>query len=124
MEIPVLIVDDSSLLRTILSKLLPSDKGIQITVASNGRDAIRLINENRYRFIFLDLHMPEMDGFEVLEKLQLEDNEQTIIAASADFQPGAVEKAFNMGVKGFIKKPFDKQEIDTLLHTLGLLNPE
>lgn len=121
MSIPILIVDDSSLLRTILSKLLPDDKRIEITQASNGHDAIEKILNNRYKVIFLDLHMPEMDGYEVLEKLQSEDNDQTIIAASADFQPGAVERAFNMGVKGFIKKPFEKEEIDAIFEQLKIL---
>jgi CheY-like chemotaxis protein len=121
MSIPILIVDDSSLLRTILSRLLPDDKGIEITQACNGEDAIEKILNNHYRLIFLDLHMPEMDGYQVLEQLQAADNDQTIIAASADFQPGAIERAFNMGVKGFIKKPFEKEEIDAILHKNGII---
>mgnify|MGYP001545458913 CR=1 FL=1 len=121
MSIPVLVVDDSSLLRTILIRLLPEDKGLEITQANSGDEMLELLKANEYQVIFLDLHMPGTDGFQVLETLQGADKDYNIIAASADFQPGAQERALNLGAKGFVKKPFDKAEIDETLSKLNIL---
>lgn len=121
MSISVLVVDDSSLLRTILIRLLPEEHEFDITQASSGDEMLELIKGNEYQIIFLDLHMPGTDGFQVLETLKGCDKEYNIIAASADFQPGAQERALGLGAKGFVKKPFDKSEINLILKDLDLL---
>ncbi len=69
--ITTLIVDDEPLAREYISRLLKTDSEIQIIgEAGNGRDAVHFINEKEPDLIFLDVQMPEMDGFAVLKTLE------------------------------------------------------
>ena len=71
--------------------------------------------------MFLDLTMPEMDGYEVLETLRKEDLNCLVIVVSADIQPRAQERVLGLGAIAFIKKPVDAQKVETVLRQYGIL---
>ena len=105
----ILIVDDSEMNRFILSEIL--GEKYEILEAANGTEAISIM-KNRSRelsLILLDIIMPGVDGFEVLNVMNknhwLED--MPVIMISSESAPAYVAKAFDLGVSDFISRPFD-----------------
>ncbi|RJP33648.1 MAG: response regulator [Candidatus Omnitrophota bacterium] len=117
MVLSVLIVDDSKLARALLKKALSGIDTIQleITEASDGEDALRQCRENRPDLLFLDLTMPVINGYEVLQALQNEKIDVPVFVVSADIQPKAQERVFELGAKAFIRKNIDTSQIEQIL---------
>jgi CheY-like chemotaxis protein len=121
MTIPVLIVDDSALSRKLVIKALPQEWDVEITQAINGKEALTAYRAGKGHVMFLDLTMPEMDGFQVLETLKAEGANAFVIVISADIQPQAQERARQLGAVAFIKKPLQGNEIRMILTQYGML---
>ena len=102
------IVDDVELNREILSEMLAGE--FDILQAENGREALDAVEQNadRVAVLLLDLMMPVMDGYQVLEELirsgRIQKFPVLIISGETDF--AAEEKCLSMGVTDFVKKPF------------------
>ncbi len=114
----ILIVDDQETNISLLEQLL-ADAGY--TCVSSTKDSsmvCALHRENRYDLILLDLQMPGMDGFQVMEglKANLDDNYLPVIVFTA--QPGHKLKALQAGAKDFISKPFDLVEARTRIRNM------
>jgi two-component system, chemotaxis family, chemotaxis protein CheY len=120
MSTPVLVVDDSAMARKMLIKALPSSWDIEITQAANGVEAVEAYRNGKAEVMFLDLQMPEMDGYQVLEQVRKEDFNTFIIVVSADVQPLAQERVKEMGAMAFIKKPVNPDEIEAVLKRFGI----
>lgn len=121
MTTPVLVVDDSSMSRKLVIKALPPDWDVEITQASNGQEAIEQYRKGKAHIIFLDLTMPVMDGYQVLESLKREGLNAFIIVISADVQPKAQERVRELGAIAFLKKPVKTEEIKRVLQEYGVL---
>lgn len=121
MSVSVLVVDDSPMARKMLIRALPADWDISITQASNGVEALSYYRQGGVDVIFLDLTMPEMDGYQVLEALRREDLNCLVIVVSADIQEAAQARVRAMGAIAFIKKPVDPVHIKRVLKEYGLL---
>ena len=104
----VLVVDDLEDNRNVLSRHLLR-MGCQVSMASNGREALESINKDDYEIVLLDIMMPEVDGFEVIEKLRTnqESKQPSIIAISARHDTDAITRALNMGANDYVTKPYD-----------------
>ena len=120
MPVSVLVVDDSPIARKMLIKALPPDWDIEITQASNGIEALAAYRAGHVDVMFLDLTMPDMDGYQVLETLRKEDLNCLVIVVSADIQEKAQERVMGLGAIAFIKKPVDAQKIEAVLHEYGI----
>ena len=107
----VLVVDDEAVSRQMLEKIL-SEK-YEVDLAENGRQALNVILENKdtLSLILLDLIMPEMDGYELLEIIQHDDNLRHIPVIVLTAEKSAEVKSLNMGAADFIHKPFDAPEV-------------
>jgi CheY-like chemotaxis protein len=92
MTVSVLIVDDSPIARKMLRKALPADWDISIQEAGDGVQAIDIYRQGGVELMFLDLTMPNIDGYGVLEVLQAEGLNCIVIVVSADVQPQARER--------------------------------
>lgn len=107
----ILIVDDVPMNREILADILGAEQ-YDILEAGNGKEAIRYIQENKDELvvILLDLVMPEMDGFGVLEWLQKTKNADRIpiLIITGDSSPESEQRCFDFGVNDFIHKPFER----------------
>lgn len=121
MTTPVLVVDDSSMSRKLVIKSLPANWNVEVHQASNGQEALALYRQGKAHIIFLDLTMPVMDGFEVLETLKREGLNAFVIVISADVQPKAQERAKQLGAMAFLKKPVKTEEISQVLREHGIL---
>ncbi|CAD6546144.1 putative transcriptional regulatory protein NarL [Paraburkholderia kirstenboschensis] len=120
MPLPVLVVDDSTLARKLLIRSLPEGWDIEITQASDGAAALDLYRAGKAAVMFLDLTMPVMNGFQVLEAVQHEGLDTFVIVVSADVQSGAVERAKALGAIGFVSKPVSPEAIRPILAEYGL----
>lgn len=121
MPTPILVVDDSPMARKMLIKALPPSWDIEITQASNGIEAMEAYRAGKADVMFLDLTMPEMDGYQVLEALQKEDLNSFVIVVTADIQPVAQERVLKMGAIAFVKKPVTAEVMDSVLKQYGVL---
>jgi adenylate cyclase len=104
----VLVVDDTEMNRDMLCALLAAD-GHESAVAENGRVALEKIQKNSYDLILLDVMMPEMDGYQVLERLKSKPNLRDIpvIVLSALDEIGSVVRCIELGAEDYLPKPFD-----------------
>jgi len=120
MGIPLLICDDSNMARKQVARSLPTDWDVDVTFATNGVEGLQAIKEGKGEITFLDLTMPEMDGYGVLEHVFSEGLNAIIIVISGDIQPEAHERVKKMGALEFIKKPINKEKLADVLNAYGL----
>jgi two-component system chemotaxis response regulator CheY len=121
MAIPLLICDDSNMARRQLVKALPEGWDVSISYASNGLEALAAIRQGKGEMVFLDLTMPELDGFGVLKTIREEDLKSLVIVISGDIQPLARDRVMQLGAIDFIKKPVSQEKLRQTLETFGLL---
>ncbi|QIR15709.1 response regulator [Shewanella aestuarii] len=121
MTIPVLICDDSALARKQMARTLPKDWDIEVTFATNGAEGLDAIRAGKGEIVFLDLNMPVMDGYEVLQTVQQQDLPALIIVVSGDIQIKAHERVKALGALDFIQKPVSADAISHILQEYGIL---
>ncbi|EMR34162.1 response regulator [Vibrio harveyi] len=118
MSFPVLICDDSALARKQMARSLPATLNADVTFAIHGKNALEELAQKEFKLMFLDLTMPEMDGFETLENMKRLGIQTPVVVVSGDIQPKAKERVFALGAKAFIQKPIGKDELKATLKEL------
>lgn len=107
-KIKVLVVDDSALIRKILSDTLKEDPDLDVVgMASSGKTALQQIDYLKPDVVTLDIEMPEMDGLETLRHIRAKDKQLPVIMFSSLTHEGAVAtmEALDLGASDFIAKP-------------------
>ncbi len=104
----ILVVDDNRMNRLKLSLGL-ENQGHRVGLAENGRQALELLGEQIFDLIMLDILMPEMDGYQVLEELKIDPKLRAIpvIVISAIDEMASIIKCIEMGAEDYLPKPFD-----------------
>lgn len=118
----ILVVEDNKVNQLLIKKTI-SGWNARIEMASNGKEAVELVQENNYDFILMDLHMPVMDGFEATAQIRKmrKSKRIPIIALTADVFPETRQKVMAGGFNGFQSKPFDSDVLyNTILKNLAL----
>jgi len=105
----------------MLIKALPASWDVEISQAGNGVEAMEAYRAGKAAVMFLDLTMPIMDGYQVLETLQKEDLNSFVIVISADIQPIAQQRVKELGAIAFVKKPVTSEVIEDVLKKYGVL---
>ena len=115
----VLIVDDSEDTIGMLEQLLKMN-GANVTTATNGKDALRLASENEYDVILSDISMPEMDGFEFLQRLRKINGRQnvSVVAITGFGRSDDVERARAAGFYSHLTKPLNFDALAEVLDQL------
>ena len=113
----IMIVDDTEMNIVILVEALQED--YELIVAINGLDAIELLEEQKPDLILLDIMMPEMDGYEVLNKLKRNPDLEHIpvILLSAITDSDSKNKGFSLGAVDYVTKPFEIIEVKARVRT-------
>ncbi|MGB0466517.1 MAG: response regulator [Pontibacterium sp.] len=119
--IPVVICDDSGVARGQMARAL-SHWNVEITFAGHGLHALEAIRAGKGDVMFLDLNMPIMDGYQVLERIRSDDLPTLVIVVSSDIQPEAREQVLSLGALDFIQKPFYAETVSEVLKRFGLLS--
>jgi CheY-like chemotaxis protein len=105
----ILVADDDPIIRKLLSEVLTND-GHQVTVTENGYEALKKIQTQAFELIFMDVHMPVMNGLETL--ISIRRLRPDMAVAMMDSYPDQlVRQAENKGALTCIHKPFDLGEI-------------
>ena len=117
-KITTLIVDDEPLARRNIRLLLKDDPEIEIVgEAANGREALALIKQHSPDLVFLDIQMPELDGFAVLESIEAERLPAIVFVTAFDQY---ALKAFEFHALDYLLKPFDDARFDKALRQAKL----
>lgn len=112
-EAKILIIEDEKPLAEVLSTKLQKE-GYEVTVAGDGEKGYSMIEEWKPDLILLDIVMPKMDGYEVLERLNKDGNRTPVIIISNSGQPVEIEKTRKLGaVDHLVKTEFDPLEVVT-----------
>jgi len=109
----IIIIEDEEILANLLYKKLKTE-GYEVSRAQNGKKGLNLIKKNKPDLILLDIIMPEMDGFEMMEILSKDKELKKIpiIIISNSGQPVEISRAQKLGVRDWlIKAQFDPQEV-------------
>ena len=114
----VLIVDDQEVNVSLLEQMLRGAGYARIASTMDPKEVCALYRENRYDLILLDLQMPGMDGFQVMEGLKTNDADRYLPVIVLTAQPGHKLRALQAGAKDFISKPFDLVEVKTRIHNM------
>ena len=125
MAFNVLIVDDSSSMRSVIKKTLEIsgfDIG-RIFEAGNGREALDVLDKQWADIILTDIHMPDMDGISFLKELQKNEllSSTRVVVVTTDSREERIDDLMDLGVKALIQKPFRPEQIKKiLLDVLGM----
>ena len=114
----ILIVDDQEANVMLLEEMLRNDGYQNIMTTQSPREVRSLHEKHRFDLILLDLHMPEMDGFEVIEELKTIENVGYLPVLVITAQPAHKLRALKAGAKDFVSKPFDFVEVQTRIHNM------
>jgi PAS domain S-box-containing protein len=114
----ILIVDDQEANVKLLERLLGEAGYANVTSTMNPRDVCALHRQNHHDLILLDLQMPGMDGFDVMEGLKADDVDSYLPVIVLTAQPAHKLRALQAGAKDFISKPFDLLEVKTRIHNM------
>ena len=106
----VLVVDDEDGVRDLIVDAL-SMVSIKTITANHGMQALNLIRENPIDLVVLDVNMPVMDGFAVLEKLRSSGNGIPVIILTARLDREDIKRGFDLGADDFVRKPFGIEEL-------------
>jgi PAS domain S-box-containing protein len=112
----VLIVDDQEVNVSLLEQMLREAGYARLASTMNPHEVCALHRKNRYDLILLDLQMPGMDGFQVIEALKTNDADGYLPVVVITAQPGHKLRALQAGARDFISKPFDLVEVETRIH--------
>lgn len=114
----ILIVDDQKANVLLLEQMLHSAGYRRVTSTSDPRSVRELHVSHHFDLILLDLQMPEMDGFEVLEQLKTIEGEDYLPVLVITAQPAHKLRALQAGARDFVSKPFDLIEVQTRIHNM------
>lgn len=114
----ILIVDDQESNVSLLEQLLCEAGYTGVFSTMNPQEVCTLHRKNRYDLILLDLQMPGMDGFQVIEALKTNDADSYLPVLVLTAQPGHKLRALQAGVRDFISKPFDLIEVKTRIRNM------
>ena len=115
----ILIVDDQEANVSLLEKMLRGAGYVSIASTRNPHEVCELHRQNRYSLILLDLQMPGLDGFQVMEGLKAIETDGYLPVLVITAQPGHKLRALKAGAKDFVSKPFDLAEV--LMRVYNLL---
>jgi len=124
MPTKLLICDDSNMARKQLARSLPDGWDVELSFAANGVEGVEAIKGGKGDVLLLDLNMPVMDGYQVLEAILEQDLPTLTIVVSGDIQPEAHKRVKGLGALDFIKKPVNKEKLTEVLLSYGVFTKD
>jgi CheY-like chemotaxis protein len=120
----VLIVDDSSTMRSIVRKILSASRfRLVLDECDQGAAALERVRTGGYGLVFLDYNMPGLNGFATLSQLRREHPELAVVMITSSAEAAIEDRAHAAGALGFLKKPFYPADIDAVLERYFGLHP-
>ncbi|MEC8345057.1 MAG: ATP-binding protein [Planctomycetota bacterium] len=115
-RIRILVVEDNLQNRRVMTRLLQLE-GFDSDVAVNGLEAVEAVRDTHYDLVFMDLHMPVMDGWEAIRQIRSAPLEvqPRIVVVTANVQPQDIYHSTDAGADGFLPKPIDRKMLSRIL---------
>lgn len=120
MQKKVLVVDDVEEILDLFKHLLNQLGYQDITLVSNGNDALKQLKENAFDIAFLDIELPDICGTKILDEIQQSGIATNVVMCSAHNTVENVKLTWDKGAKGFLTKPISPHKLKNLLRRLGL----
>jgi len=117
LSLKILVADDDDLSRRLMRVIL-TQEGHRVEVAADGIEALEAVKNHKFDIVFMDLHMPDMDGMEASRKIRAwesGDSHTFIVALTASYLPEIGQALFDSGIDNYISKPFEVEQIQKLL---------
>jgi len=114
----ILIVDDREANVSLLDQILSEEGYTRVTTTTNSLEVCALHRKNNYDLIVLDLQMPAMDGFQVMDRLKADKSEDYLPVIVLTAQPSHKLRALQAGARDFISKPFELVDVKTRIHNM------
>ena len=117
--ITCLIIDDSSFSRHIMSKVLHSI-GYAVDEVDGGQLGLDAVHHGEYDLVFLNLNMPDVDGFDVLEELHITGHHPPVVVVTANIDEQSRSRCYSLGAAGFVNTPLFQHEhkVRSLIETV------
>jgi len=112
------VLDDEPEMRKALRRLL-SSRGFRVEEYACGEDLLAALGSHPLECLLLDLHMPGVNGFDVLETFRSRQIRVPVIVITAHDEPGTADRVRSLGASAYLKKPVDR---DTLLSAIAAAN--
>jgi two-component system, sensor histidine kinase and response regulator len=124
-KLKILLAEDNIVNQKLATSLLIKKWGHEVTVANNGIEAVRAIEENDFDIVLMDIQMPDMDGMEATKLIRESDTHERnkfipIIAMTAHAMKGDKEKFLDAGMNDYISKPINVDEFMTIIKKYSL----
>lgn len=116
-EYNILLVEDNYM-NIILMKKLMRQHGHRVQTAENGFEALKILENNNFDLILLDLQMPVMDGFETAKRIRELSIKTPLIAVTASATPDDYDACRDIGINGFITKPLNINEFENIVEKI------
>jgi CheY-like chemotaxis protein len=110
----VLVVDDDATIRELLASVLGRE-ALTVDLAADGQEALNLLRKNTYSVVLLDLVMPVLDGFAVLDRLPDDDKPLPVVLVVTGADRRALSQLDSQRIHGIVRKPFDPDELASLV---------
>ena len=111
----IAVLDDEPEMRTALRRLLTC-RGFQVVEYGRAQDLLSVLDSDPPDCLLLDLHLPGINGFDVLEALRSRQSRIPVVVVTADDEPDTPERVRMLGASAYLKKPVDR---DCLLASIG-----
>lgn len=118
LDATILIVDDREANIKLLGRMLEKSGYTSVTSTRNPHEVCALHREHQYGLILLDLQMPGMDGFQVMEELKTSEADDHLPVLVITAEPSHKLRALKAGARDFISKPFDLVEVTTRIRNM------
>lgn len=112
----ILVVDDDQKMQKMLTEIL-ADKGYSVTSVGTGKKAVDESFKQLYNLALIDIHLPDMEGTELLSKLRKSEPEMIKIIITGNATLDNSIEAANKGIDGYIVKPFDPKKLASLIES-------
>lgn len=109
-DVKLLIVEDDDRIREILVKYMKNEN-FEIDEAPDGRNAVKLLDDNMYDLVVLDVMLPDIDGWSILKHIREKDSEMPVIMLTARSEEEDRLFGFELGADDYVTKPFSAKEL-------------
>jgi DNA-binding response OmpR family regulator len=108
----ILVIDDDPILREFASVYLSTPEAV-VETAPNGNTALDLLLKGQFDIVLVDIEMPELDGFEIVQRLRAHENLQhlPIVMLTGREDIASIDRAYNLGATSFVTKPVNWREL-------------
>ena len=112
----ILLAEDNEINRQVAKELLQA-MGMDVVMVTNGREAVERLEKESFDLVFMDIQMPEMDGYQATRAIRQEqgNDEQIIVAMTAHAMKGDRERCLTVGMNDHISKPLDPEELKKMI---------